>query len=351
MKSEEIAKIAGVSRSTVSRVINNYKNVPEATRERVMKVIDEYNYMPNSFARTLAGKKSNTIGLFFIVAEDKYHENRIFQNDYFTLYLNLLVDMAHSKDYFVLISIVSEPREYSKISQAFLEQRIDGAIIIGTHKDTLKQIQAENIKSSIVLFDYVMTQEEKELYKDAHISIINSKDEEAIEKVVDYLVGLGHTEIGFIRGADSSRSGQIRYSAFQKAMQIHGISIKEEAIFDGHFSMKETYNAMKEIIAYKGLATAYIAANDFMAIGAMNALTEANYRIPEDISIIGFDNSERANEIHPRLTTLGPNFIEMSQRAIEILDAKVKGEENIPELIEYPVTFYERESSNKPPIL
>lgn len=347
MKSEEIAKIAGVSRSTVSRVINNYKNVPEETREKVMKVIDQYNYMPNSFARTLAGKKSNTIGLFFIVAEGKHHENRIFQNDYFTHYLNLLVDMANARDYFVLISIVSEATEYSKISQAFLEKRIDGAIIIGTHKDTLKRIHAENIRSSIILFDYDITDEEKDLYNHANISIINSKDEEAMEKSVSYLVALGHTEIGFIRGIPTSKSAQDRYIGFQKAMHLSKIPIKEEYSFDGHFSIQETYKNMKEMIRKKCLATAYIAANDFMAIGAMNALTEANYRIPDDISLIGFDNSHRANEVQPKLTTLAPDFFEMSKKAIEILDAKLKGEEDIPELLEYSVAFYERDSCKK----
>ncbi|MBC7958817.1 MAG: LacI family DNA-binding transcriptional regulator [Vallitaleaceae bacterium] len=347
MKSEEIAKIAGVSRSTVSRVVNNYSNVPDETREKVMKVIEAYNYMPNSFARTLAGKKSNTIGLFFIIEEGRYHEERIFQNDYFTLYLNLLVDMANAKDYFVLISIVSEEIEYAKISQAFLEKRIDGGIIIGTQKYTLKKIQAENIHSSIVLFDYELTEEEKYNYRDANITMINSNDEEAIEKAVDHLVQLGHKDIGFIRGIETSRSGKARNNAFQKAMQKFGLSIRDEYCFEGHFSVNEAYKNMKQKIDEGCLATAYISANDFMAIGAMDALKEANISVPDTISIIGFDKSLRANEVKPRLTTMAPDFHEMSRKAIEILHAKINGNDEIAAVVEFPVTFFERESCSR----
>ncbi|MBC7960798.1 MAG: LacI family DNA-binding transcriptional regulator [Vallitaleaceae bacterium] len=347
MKSEEIAKIAGVSRSTVSRVVNKYSNVPDETREKVMKVIEAYNYRPNSFARTLAGKRSNTIGLFFIVDSGRYQEERIFENDYFTLYLNLLVDFASEKDYFVLVSIISQEIEYAKISQAFFEKRIDGGIIIGTKQDTLKKIQAENINSSIILFDYELTEDEKINYKDANITMINSKDEQAIEKAVDHLVQLGHKDIGFIRGIEYTRSGKARNNAFQKAMHKSGLAIHEEYCFDGHFSVNEAYKNMKKKITEGCLATAYISANDFMAIGVMDALKEANISVPDAISIIGFDKSHRANEIKPRLTTMAPDFHEMSKKAIEILHSKINGNDENAAVVEFPVTFYEKESCSK----
>ena len=106
MKSEDIAKIAGVSRSTVSRVINNYPNVPESTRAKVMEVINEYNYSPNAFARTLAGKKSETIGIFFIIDDINEEMPRLVYNDFYTAYLDAIVDIANSKGYYVLVQTI-----------------------------------------------------------------------------------------------------------------------------------------------------------------------------------------------------------------------------------------------------
>jgi LacI family transcriptional regulator len=349
MKSIEIAKLAGVSRSTVSRVINNYSNVPEETRQKVMAVINEYNYMPNSFARTLAGKSSNTIGLFFIIRGGQENGDRLFRNDYFASYLDIIVDMANAKDYYVLVSIVTDEDKYLKISQAFLEKRIDAGIIIGTQTDTLSRINAQNYNTSMILFDYNMSKEEAEKYENTNFTIINSKDQIGIAKAVDYLYNLGHKEIGFIKGGETSRSAIVRFNGFKEAMKSKNLPINEDYLLEGDFSTDTAYSKVKKAIKDNKLATAYISANDYMAMGAIRAFKEEGISVPRDISIVGFDNTHRAQEADLKLTTIGPDFYEMSKKAISILDAKIKGE-NITsklEVFEYDVEFFERDTCKK----
>ncbi|WP_461205472.1 LacI family DNA-binding transcriptional regulator [Clostridium sp. DL1XJH146] len=349
MKSIDIARLAGVSRSTVSRVINNYPNVPEKTRQKVMKVINEYNYMPNSYARTLAGKNSNTIGLFFIIRDGLENGDRLFKNDYFASYLDILVDMANAKDYYVLVSIVSDENKYLKINQAFSEKRIDGGIIIGTENDTLSRINAQNFNTSIILFDYDMNKEEAKKYENTNFTIINSNDQIGIEKAIDYLYNLGHREIGFIKGRETSRSGNGRFISFKEAMKRKNLNINEEYLLEGDFSTDTAYLEVKRVINNNKLASAYISANDYMALGAIRAFKEEGYSVPGDISIVGFDNTNRAQEFDLKLTTIGPNFYEMAKKAINVLDDQIKDQEKKYNLqvYEYAVEFFERDTCKK----
>ena len=344
LKSEEIARLAGVSRSTVSRVINNYSNVPEETRLKVLRVIEEHQYMPNSYARTLAGKKSNTIGLFFIVRDGVKGGQRIFKNEYFTTYLELLVDLANARNYFALVSIVSDESEYKKVFQAFSEKRIDGGILIGTQEDTLKRIKAEKIKAPIVIFDYDAKDEEKNRFHNSPITIINSRDHEGIEKAVDYLYGLGHRDIGFIRGFQTARSGTSRYRAYEERMNQLKLVINKDFILDGDFQVASAYQSLKAAILRGKLPTAFVCGNDLMAIGAQKALQECGFNVPGHVSLVGFDNIHRAQEVVPKLTTIGANYEAMAQKAIQVLDEHIRGAGQVPELVEYGVEFFERES-------
>ncbi|MFA9398570.1 MAG: LacI family DNA-binding transcriptional regulator [Clostridiaceae bacterium] len=349
MKSEDIAKLAGVSRSTVSRVMNNYPNVPDETREKVMKIVNEHNYMPNSCARTLAGKNSNTIGLFFVIHGGRKDSDRLFRNEYFTTYLDAIVDMANAKDYYVLVSIVSDENKYLNINRAFLEKRIDGGIIIGTQNDTLSRFDAEKLNTSIVLFDYKMSDEELIKYKNNNFTIINSKDKLGIEKAVDYLYNLGHREIGFIKGNENSMSGRARYNGFVESMKKRDMDINEDYVLHGDFSAESAYSEVNRTIKNNKIASAYISGNDSMALGAIRAFKEKGYSIPGDVSIIGFDNIQGAQELDVKLTTIGSDFYRMAKKAISILDSQIKNENknNDLQVLEYDVKFFERDTCKK----
>jgi LacI family transcriptional regulator len=344
MKSEDIAKIAGVSRSTVSRVINNYPNVPEETRLKVMEVITKYDYRPNAFARTLAGKKSETIGVFFIIDGVNDDAPHLVYNDFYTAYLDAIVDIANKKGYYVLVQTVYGDHDYSKITKAFNEKRIDGGILIGTRKDTLTKMNIENITQELVIFDFEV--ESLESFEETkHVTILNSNDEAAMDLAVKHLVDLGHCKIGFIKGIEETLSARQRYNGFIKACKHYGVKVDQRYILEGEFNQEVAYRQMAAAIDGNTVADAYICANDYMAIAAIDCLREHQYKIPEDVSFIGFDNTRTGQLMTPKLTTLTPDFYGMAKKAVELIHLKNEGESvNLPDLIEYKVDLITRES-------
>jgi len=344
MKSEDIAKIVGVSRSTVSRVMNNYTNVPEETRLKVLEAINKYNYMPNAYARTLAGKRSDTIGVFFIIDAQTDEESKLVYNDFYTTYLDAIVDVANKKGYYVLVQTVFKDEDYEKVTKAFKEKRIDGGIIIGTRSNTLSRIQIESFTQPLVVFDYEMTELEQ-FSQTKHITLLNSNDQAASELAVKYLVETGHQRIGFIKGVQATLSARLRYDGFIKACKKFDIEVNSKYILDGYFNQEITYRVMEEAIVSDTIADAYICANDYMAIAAMDCLQNHGFNVPTDVSIIGFDNTRTGELISTKLTTLTPDFYGMTKRAIDIIHMNNEDETmKIPDMIEYKVNLVIRDS-------
>lgn len=319
MKSEEIARIAGVSRSTVSRVINNYSNVPEETRERVMKVIQEYHYEPNNSARVLAGKGTNTIGLFLFTIHDTQKANRIYGNSYFAPFVDAVVDTGNYKGYYVLVHTIYNPDDCWRIRQTFQQKRIDGGIIIGTERNREIDAIIRETSYPLVLVDYDPEEVGRIMPKDGSISVINSDDEKGISTAVDYLVSLGHSKIGFIEGRTTTYSGFRRSQAFEKRMAHHGLSFEKSHVLKGDFTGSSTVSAVKKLIKSRKLPTAIISSNDDMAMAAMDTFKAEGIRIPEDISIIGYDDALASSIVKPSLTTIHVPFFDMAQKAVESL--------------------------------
>lgn len=301
--------------------------------------------MPNTFARTLAGKKSNTIGLFFVVTGETFQNSRIARNDYFSSYLNYLVDIANGMDYYVLVNTISVPEDYEKVNQAFLEKRIDGGVLIGTQDDTLSKIHLDNIKSPMIIFDYDLKSIKEQHYDHQQISIVNSLDSRGMDKAVKYLKEKGHKRIGFIKGNMLTRSARVRYEGFIEAMRKHGIDLDPSYHIEGEFSATIAYNEMKKAIIKGDLPDAFISSNDYMAVEAMKALQEEGIRVPEDVSIMGFDNVHMSEQVTPALTTLEPKFYDMAKQAIELLDHRLQSPETqIEQVYEFSVDIVERQS-------
>ncbi len=324
LKSEDIAKLAGVSRSTVSRVINNYPNVPEETRQKVMAIVNQYNYRPNNFARVLAGKTSNTIGLFFIIKGESEMRN-LFRNDYYAYYLNLLVDMANDRDYYLLVNTVHCPADYEKVNRAFTEKRIDGAIIIGTLDETLVNIHMNSIKAPMVIFDYDLEAYLGGGCEKKNIALVNSNDYAGIKDAIKFLADKGHQTIGFINGMMTTRSGRVRYRGYVDALAQNNITYDSNYVIEGAFDKDIAGREVKKAVEDGLLPSAYICANDYMALETMKILKEHGIEVPTDVAVIGFDDVHLAEQSNPTLTTIKPDFYAMSQKAIEWLDQVAKG--------------------------
>jgi len=317
MKSEEIAKLAGVSRSTVSRVLNNYPNVPETTRQKVMKVIEQYHYEPNTSARVLAGKGTNTIGLFIISISDKDNPNRIYQNNYFAPFVDAVLDKANAAGYYVLVHTVYKKQDYIKIKQAFSQKRIDGGIIVGTEKDNDFLCQIINMNRPVAVVDYDLNEIVDSENLCSNLVVINSTDYEGAKNAIEYLIHLGHRDIGIIKGRLTTYSGRERFRAYQDTLKKHHIPVNESFVLKGEFIKKIAYAQVEKMVESGDLPTALFCCNDDMALAAMEVFEAKGIKVPQDISIIGFDDIPIASQLIPGLTTVKVPVYNMARKAVE----------------------------------
>lgn len=316
MKSEDIAKLAGVSRSTVSRVINNYGNVPEETRRKVMKVIEEYHYHPNSNARVLAGKKTDTIGLFIVSIAEKDNANRIYRNNYFSPFIDAVIDTANANGKYVLVHSIYTNKDYDKIKQCFFEKRIDAGILVGTEKDLDVVVDVAAMGYPLSIIDY-SPDEIIKLIKNGRISVINSMDEDGTRQMMEYLLSLGHKKIGILAGRTSTYSGNIRYQAYQNVLAEHQMNCPQEWDLKGEFIKKTAEQEVSRLIKRGKLPTALFCCNDDMALSAMEVFRNEGIRVPEDISITGFDDVMPGSLVRPALTTVRVPIYAMAKKAVE----------------------------------
>lgn len=329
MKSEDIARLAGVSRSTVSRVINNYGNVPDETRRKVMDIIDQYHYHPNSSARALAGKKTDTIGLFIVSMAEKENPNRVYRNNYFSPFIDAVIDTANTNGIYVLVHSIYTPADYQKIKQAFFEKRMDAGIIIGTEQDLDVVIEVAAMGYPLAIIDYA-PDEIVRLVKNGRISVINSMDEDGTQQVMEYLLSLGHRDIGILAGRTSTHSGKIRYQAYRHFLSEYQIIPRNEWDLKGEFIKKTAEQEVHRMIRYGKLPTALFCCNDDMALSAMELFEKENIRVPEDISVTGYDDVLPGSLVKPSLTTIRVPLYAMAQKAVEsVLDMMGDTSKNI----------------------
>lgn len=317
MNSTEIARLAGVSRSTVSRVINNYSNVPEKTKQKVLKIIQQYNYYPNLSAQVLAGKRTRTIGLFMVDA------GCVSGDSISSLLLARIIDSASAEGYYVLTHIVRdmrEPEEIRTIKESFYQRRIDGGIFIGAanHEPLIEELIAEGFMTAIV-------DQHLPGRTEANRIVFNFDNETGVGLAIDYLVSLGHKRIGIINGDMNRYSGSTKLSCFQAAMARHQLPLVTKWMLPGDFNEASGYKAMKDLLQTRQeLPTALFAANDSVAFGAIRALKEHGIRVPEQLSVIGFDDHIRSAHYSPALTTIRVDFADMMDRLAKTLISSIK---------------------------
>lgn len=301
INSNEVALLAGVSRSTVSRVINNYSNVPPKTREKVMKAIKELNYYPNVSAQMLAGKGSRTIGLFIITSAAV---------DVLTnMMIASVMEAASDMNYYVLTYIIRDINDENtqhNVREMFHQRRIDGGIFIALKRD--EPFINELVAAGFVIG--VFDQERNEQRLANHIPAKLNNDS-GIKQAIAYLIGLGHRKIGIVNGDLNRLSGLQRYEGFLSAMGQHGLEVNQSWVLASDFNEDAGYEAMDSFLQGTGakeLPTAWIAANDSEAFGVIRALHKHGLHVPEHMSVIGFDDHLLSERFHPPLTTIRVDF-------------------------------------------
>lgn len=348
MTSQEIATLAGVSRSTVSRVLNGYRNVPEETFNKVMSVVKKYDYTPNSSARVLAGKETGVIGLF-IVSRSDAHESKIYNNSFVGQFLNALVEIATNYNYFVLLNMIESAHlndRFLKIKQSFLEKRIDSAIVVDVDDfciPYLNELIEKNFPVCLIDVDGKNLEINNELNK---AFVVNAANYEGAVEAMEYLVRLGHRKIGFVKGEMITYSAKERYNAYEDVMKKYNIAIDSRYVLDGEFSNSKTVMEVKKMLSEckNDLPTAIFCSNDDMAMATINVLTDYGYKIPEDVSVIGFDNLNISKYSVPSLTTVENPIYDIAKKAMETLIDVKKGELTGLQTYEIPVKMILRGS-------
>ncbi len=331
MNQRDIAKLAGVSSATISRVINEDPSVSPKTYERVMQVIRKHGYVQNAMARNLRMNSTKTIG--YLVPDIK--------NPFFPSLLSGFQEMCFKKGYDIIFENTADDFEKEKKAiDTLMRYRVDGLLAVFVNAD--KAIERfGNIGIPMVLIDRKATIKQEHDYL-----LIDNVD--GIKQIVKYLASLGHKDIALLYGPKEITPGIERYNGFLAAMQEQGLAVKEEYLLPGRFVEKCSYEATKKLLALEKRPTALIAGNNLSCIGAYEALKDSGVKIPQDISLVGFDDFVLAAHLNPPITVVKRPTTEMGRIAAEMLLERIdKGNTSrkiVPRTIIVPTELCIRES-------
>jgi len=304
MDIRQVAKRAGVSTATVSRTINNLAVRP-GTARRVRQAIEELKYFPNTHARSLVSGRSRIVGL--IVSD--------ITNPFFPELVKGFEDAATQKGYEVLLSNTEYDSSRMATSvRRMLERKVDAVAIMTSEMDRSFTQQLAGRDIPMVFLD-VGTVEK-------HVSNIKVDYASGILQAVEHLIGLGHRRVAFISGPADLKSARIRQSAFLKAMQKRGMG-DPAWIETGNHRIDGGFQAMSRLLERTPLPTAVLSSNDLTALGALRAIRRKGLRVPDDISVVGFDDIALAEFTEPPLTTVRLPRTEIAGKAFEALLASL----------------------------
>lgn len=330
---KELARLAGVSKSTASRVISGNGYASPEVRERVLRVAEQLRYKPSAVARAMVTKRTHNIGV--IVFRETLP---IVSHPLYGKIIDEILMASEARGYSVFLKTDKEMSLRS--TDYMLEQRVDGLILVSKlRKNVIDYVKKFNLP-------YLMVNGSTD---DPDMIHLVSNDEAGGERAADYLYGLGHRRFFVLAGPSAHRSHSLRLAGFCKRLEQLGVSTgsgmtiteSPESQFDyGCRLMAEHYEAFRQ-----GGYTALFSTNDMLALGAMKVLLEQGVRIPDEVAVMGYDNIELAGMYSPALTTVSVNAAGIGRDAVEILDRLIGGDADLPKLIEYESEIIVRQST------
>jgi len=304
----DVAAMAGTSKRTVSRVINRSPKVNEATRARVQQVIDKLNFAPNRQARGLASSRSYLLGLIYDVPT-------LFINDIQKGILSISGDAGYE---LVVHACQFESDHLIDDVMRFVSQaKLDGVIILPPISD-IEEL-AVSLSKAGCNFVFLNSELGDEPWKQVVTDYLP-----AIADMTRHLVEFGHRDMAFISGPRTNISSQKRQEMFVQALASHGLELPPEMIVEGAFSHESGVKAAEKLLTQEHRPTAIFAANDEMAFGVMNVAYDMGLRIPDDLSLVGFDGTSFSTFVVPPLTTITRQTDEMSRLGTQKLLAQIE---------------------------
>ncbi|QQF79545.1 HTH-type transcriptional repressor PurR [Histophilus somni] len=318
---KDVAKMAGVSTTTVSHVINKTRFVAKETEQQVLQAIKNLNYSPSAVARSLKVNTTKSIGMIVTTCETPY----------FAEIIHSVEELCYRQGYSLfLCNTQNNPEKIKNHLDMLAKKRVDGLLVMcAEYTQNSLNLLAAFEDLPMVVMDWGPFNENTDLIQDNSFSggYIATK----------YLIDNGHKDIAIISGELKKTTAVMRYQGFEKAMQEANLAINPDWIMEGFFEPEDGYECMNKILVQDKLPTAVSCCNDVMALGAISAIGEKGLKVPDDISVIGYDNIHASRFFSPPLTTIHQSKSRLGVQAINLLFKRIseKGKEH--EIIEiYP---------------
>lgn len=324
---KDVAKKAGVSISTVSRVINDSKPVTNEVKQRVLDVIKETGYVPNPLARSLVTKKSQLIGVIVPEVTDTFAAE----------VLNGIEEISKMYDYDILLANTYSEKDLEvKNINLLRAKQVEGIVIISWDID--KDVVGLLEDSGILAVYISKTTRDFDIY---NVSINNNS---AVKDMTNFLLDRGHKKIVLLNTTFQTNLADERLTGYRDAIVGRGLKVNEGFIKSCGPTFDDGYMAVKEMLESKVDVDAIFATSDEVAIGAINACFDLGYKVPEDISVVGFYDIEFSKMCRPKLTTVKQPLYDMGAVAIRMIIKMVKGIEIDEKKVELPYTISDRDS-------
>lgn len=325
---KDVAAKAGVSPATVSRVVGNYGYVSEKTRRKVLSAIEELGYRPDSIARSLVTRATHTIGL---VVTD-------ITNPFFAHLVRGVEEVTWQHGYTLILANTDEDVQREEaIIQTLQEKRVDAFIVVPASSQAaphLQEVVSEGIP--LVLADRSV--------QDLAVDTVMVDNEDGAHRAVSHLIRLGHRRIGIVLDNLKITTNEERLAGYRQALLENGLPLEESLIQSCRYTQHSAYELVSTMLAGAERSTALFTANNFMTIGAIQAIREAGLRIPQDIALVGFDDLEWNQVYAPYLTAVAQPVFEIGNIAAQRIIAQLKGEENSVMEIRLKTKFIVRQS-------
>lgn len=311
---KDVAEAAGVSPATVSRVFNGYTDISDTTKKRIFDIAKEMNYLPNKAARSLSSKKQITLGLVL-------NDLEISRKN--TMVMELLTGVYNYTEEenieFVFLATSTLKQSKKNFREFINEKGISGAVVQGLKMNDPYYKEIEEANFPVVFIDMIASGN--------NVCNVSIDNELASFEAIQLLINKGHRNIGMINGRREAYVSVEREAGYIKALKKNDIQLNQEFVQYANFNEKISIEITKDLLSNHPEITALFCASDLMAIGAMKAISELNLRIPEDVSIIGFDDIILNEFLTPKLSSISQNMEKIGYSAAQCAHKMIDGEE------------------------
>ncbi len=301
---EEVGQLAGVSRSTVSRVVNGHPSVSTGVRERVWSVIRETGYQPHAAARSLVTRRTRIIGV--IIPESVA---RLFVDPFFPLLLGGITATCNARGYHLMLSLFNGPANPEELYRRLVHSgHLDGVVVASARLDDplVSRLLQDEVPFILV-----------GRHVDERVRYVDADNVRGACMAVEHLIRLGHRRIATITGPLSTPAGADRLAGYRQALEASRLALCDDLVVEGDFTKGSGATGMQRLLPSQ--PSAVFCASDFMAIGALEVIRDAGLRVPDDIALVGFDDVPVATAVEPALTTVRQPIEGLGTMAAELL--------------------------------